>query len=144
MAKQKNSTKPVVRDPISAYAQELVPGHAAICRKLRSIIDTALPQATTSKIWHGSPVWFVGENPVVAYSVKAGAVSLLFWNGRSWNDAALTPVGKFRAAEKRYNAASDVDLAALDRWLRHAGTDVFDSVGMIRAARAKGSCAPKA
>jgi hypothetical protein len=51
-------------DPISTYAINLSAKCKAICKLLRSEIDTAVPKAT-SKIWHAIPVWFIDENPVV-------------------------------------------------------------------------------
>lgn len=85
---------------------------------------------------HGSPVWFLGENPVVGYSVKGGAVSLLFWNGVAFGDAALKPVGKYGAAEAVFRDAGEVDAKLVRRWLGQAGTDVFDSKAFFRAKRA--------
>jgi hypothetical protein len=31
------------------------------------VIDRTLPDAS-NKIWHGHPVWFLEENPIVGYS----------------------------------------------------------------------------
>ena len=49
---------------------------AAICDRLRKNIDAALPQAT-SKIWHAIPVWLVGENVAVGYTVRKSGVMLM-------------------------------------------------------------------
>jgi hypothetical protein len=136
MATRKSDVK--TNDAIGEYAKDLAAEQAKICRKLRSIIDTALPKAT-SRIWHGSPVWFMGENPVTGYSTKAGTIALLFWNGQSFKEAGLSPVGKFHAAEARFNSVSDIELDALKRWLRKARTDIFDSVSMIKNNRASQS-----
>ncbi len=51
-------------DPIAAYAKAQALPARTICDALRALIDAALPKAT-SKVWHGSPVWFLDENPVV-------------------------------------------------------------------------------
>jgi len=35
-----------------------------IYEALRKEIETTLPEAT-SKVWHGHPVWFLQDNPIV-------------------------------------------------------------------------------
>jgi hypothetical protein len=110
-------------DAIEAYTDA---AHAVICQALRAHIDAGLPKAT-SKLWHGSPVWFIGENPVVGYSVTAKkGVNLLFWNGQSFGDPALKAAGKFRAAQIQFTDASQIDVKLLRRRLKHAGTDIWD------------------
>jgi hypothetical protein len=90
-------------------------------------MDAVLPQAT-SKIWHGSPVWFIGENPVAGYNVTAKkGVNLLFWNGQSFGEPALKAAGKFRAAQIQFTDVSEIDPKALRRWLKKASTDIWDS-----------------
>jgi hypothetical protein len=117
---------------ITAYVRAQKPAHAAICRLLRQEITDTLPQAA-ARLYHGRPAWFVGENAVVGFSVTArGEVCLLFWNGRAIEDPVLEHVGKFQAAQVRYHAAADVDRAALRRWLRVAGREVWDYAGMRR------------
>jgi hypothetical protein len=124
-------------DEIARYAEAQSAEHAAICHALRTQIDAVLPK-TTSKIWHGGPVWFVGENPVVGYNVTAKkGVNLLFWNGQSFGDAALKAAGTGgRAAQIQFTDAAQIDIKTLRGWLKRAGTDVFDSVGHFRAQRA--------
>ena len=125
------------QDPIAAYSARLPAGNKAICAQLRKEIDSALPD-TVSKVWHGAPVWFVGETPVVGYSKTAkGDVSLLFWNGQAFDDPALRPIGKFQAAEARFEDAKQIDAKSLRRWLKHAGTKLWDwsEIRRKRAAR---------
>ena len=124
-------------DAITHYAETQSAAHAAICQALRTQIDATIPKAA-SKIWHGSPVWFVGENPVVGYSVTAkNGVSLLFWNGLSFGDPDLKPVGTGgRAARICFTDADQLETKPLRRWLKRAGTEVFDSLGYFRAQRA--------
>jgi hypothetical protein len=113
-------------DAVEAYAKAQNAKHAAICRALREEIDTALSKAT-SKIWHGSPVWFIGENPVVGYSVTSKkGVNLLFWNGQSFGKPALQAAGKFRAAQIQFTDVSEIDPKALRGWLKSASTDIWD------------------
>lgn len=112
---------------IAQYDKTQNAEHAAICHALHAEIDNALPEAT-SKIWHGSPVWFIGENPVVGYNVTSKkGVNLLFWNGQSFGESALKAAGKFRAAQIQFTEVSGIDLNALRRWLKRAGTDIWDS-----------------
>ena len=114
-------------DVIAHYARTQTAEHAAICHALRAEIDGVLPKAT-SKIWHGSPVWFIGENPVVGYNVTSQkGVNLLFWNGQSFGEADLRAAGKFRAAQIQFTDVSEIDSKALRRWLKSASTDIWDS-----------------
>lgn len=123
-------------DPIAHYGKRQTAEHAAICHALRSQIDVALPKAA-SKIWHGSPVWFVGDNPVVGYNVTAkNGVSLLFWNGRSFGESRLTAAGKVgQAAQIHFTHVDQIEAMSLRRWLKRAATDVFDSRGYFLARR---------
>ncbi len=103
-------------------------------------IVAALP-AARAQVWHGHPVWFDGDNPVVGYDVREDRVHLLFWNGRAFADLDLRPVGKHRAAGRDYRTDDDVDMERLRGWLERARTDVFDSVAFVRAERAAAQAA---
>ncbi len=124
-------------DPIAAYAGAQPEAFRTICERLRELIAAELPQAT-AKVWHGSPVWFLEENPVVGYNATSKAVHLLFWNGQAFGEAALEPVGKYRAAQARLASAAEIDPAAVRRWLQKAARDVFDSKGFFKKLRAGG------
>jgi len=123
-------------DGIAAYARAQAPAFGAMCDSLRALIDKALPKAT-SKVWHGSPVWFMDDNPVVGYCAKKKAVSLLFWNGQAMGEESLKPVGKYGAAEALFDDASGIDAAAVRRWLKWAGENVFDSKAFFKRMRAR-------
>jgi hypothetical protein len=123
-------------DDIGAYAKKLKPKEKAIADNLRKTIDGALPKST-SKVWHGHPVWFIGENPVVGYSTKTTGVALLFWNGQEFGEPALAPVGNFHAAELKYQDAADIDARLLARCLKKAKTDIWDAVAWRKQAMAK-------
>ena len=125
-----------MNDDIGAYGKKLKPKLKGIAESLRKSIDAAL-QKSTSKVWHGHPVWFIGENPVVGYSTKTTGVALLFWNGQSFGEPKLAPVGKFHAAELRYADEADIDAKLLARCLRKAKTDIWDSVAWRKQAMAK-------
>lgn len=123
-------------DPITAYAAGLSAGDAAICRAWCAEIDGALPGAT-SRVWHGAPVWFVGDTPVVGYdAIKAGGVRLLFWNGKAFGDSTLTPIGKFQAAHLKFDAVAEIDATSLRRLLKRAGKELWDH-STIRGRKAR-------
>jgi hypothetical protein len=105
-----------------------------ICDFLRELIDTALPKATC-KVWHGSPVWFIDDNPVVGYNATAKAVNLLFWNGQAFDEAGLQPVGKYRAAQAMFGDVAEIDPKVVRRWLKKAKSDVFDSKAYFKKLR---------
>lgn len=113
-------------NPIIAYAAALPAADAAICRGLRAEIDGALPSAT-SRVWHGAPVWFVGDTPVVGYHVTAGGgVNLLFWNGQAFKDPRLTPVGTFKAAQLHFDDVAQIDSKSVRRLVKLAGREIWD------------------
>jgi hypothetical protein len=121
-------------DTIAAYAQAQPLAFRGICDHLRKLIDTALPNAT-SKVWHGSPVWFMDDNPVVGYNATATAVKLLFWNGQAFDEPDLKPVGKYQAAQVLFCDAAEIDPGAVRRWLKKAKSDVFDSKAFFQKLR---------
>lgn len=121
---------------IAAYDKAQKPDQAAICASLRKTFDAALPKSN-SKVWHGSPVWFIGENPVVGYTARPSGVAVLFWNGQEFDEPLLEPVGKFHAAQVKYADLKEIDAKLLTRWLKKAKADVWDMVGERKRAIAK-------
>lgn len=121
---------------IEAYEKSLKAGPRAVCVALRATIASVMPEAT-AKVWHGSPVWFIGENPVVGYTARPSGVALLFWNGQSFDEPALEAVGSFHAAQIKYQNASDIEDEYLTRWLRKAKSNIWDSAAYRRQAKAK-------
>jgi hypothetical protein len=112
---------------------ELQSGDAQeVCNILEVIINAELKEAT-SKIWHGGPVWFLEENPIVGYWVKKnGAVQLLFWSGQSFNEEELEVEGTFKAAQKLYTKATDIDQVALKRWLSKSRDIQWDYKDIVK------------
>jgi hypothetical protein len=90
-----------------------------ICELLASEINKGLPKAE-SKIWHGSPVWFLDSNPVVGYAARKNWINLLFWSGQSFEEPGLMPEGSFKAAEAHYTDVSQINKEDLARWLDKA------------------------
>ena len=119
---------------ISEYSQTQPPAFQAKCEVLRGLIQAILPKAPC-KVWHGSPVWFVDDNPVVGYEVASKGVKLLFWNGQAFNEAGLRPVGKYKAAQAVFGKADKIDPALVRRWLKKAKSNVFDSKAFFKRLR---------
>ena len=93
------------------------PQDRAICDLLRQQIDAGLPDAQ-SKIWHGHPVWFLDDNPIVGYSKLKGCIRLMFWSGADFDEPGLKPgTGKFKDASARYTHVEEIVVADLKRWL---------------------------
>lgn len=103
----------------------------AICVRLQSEIDAALPHAQ-SKVWHAHPVWFLDGNPIVGYSRLKDGIRLLFWSGQDFGEAGLKPEGKFKAAEARFASEVEIDLAALRCWLRKAHEIQWDYKNIVK------------
>jgi hypothetical protein len=123
-------------DPIAGFTEGMDPKLAAVCQKLRSIIDRELPTAT-SKLWHAIPVWFVGENAVVGYDARKSGIALMFWNGQRFETGGLEASGSFHVGQILYTDPDEIDETFLARWLKEAGTNIWDMVGERRAFVAK-------
>jgi hypothetical protein len=94
-------------------------------------VSQALPQAE-SKIWHGSPVWFLDGNPVVGYAVRKQDVQLLFWSGQSFDEPGLKISGSFKAAQAPYTDVAQINPADLKRWLHKAETIQWDYKNIVK------------
>lgn len=116
---------------IADYNAAQLPGQRQLCEHLATLIDKGLPKAE-SKVWHGGPVWFLAENPVVGYWVRKKHVQLLFWSGQSFDEPELEVEGKFKAAQAKYTDVSQVDDAAVKRWLRKAKTIQWDYKNIVK------------
>lgn len=138
-----------MNEAVTAYQARLDPQRADICAQLRAGINELLPQAT-EKLWHGIPVWFIGENPVVGYTARKQGVMLMFWNGQHFAEPELEASGSFHMAQIAYHDASEIDRDKLAGWLAKAGTSIWDMVGernafvaKRRAGKAKAKAKPK-
>lgn len=116
---------------ISDYNLQQNQGDREICDALRTIIDSALPDAE-SKIWHAHPVWFLAGNPVAGYSKLKGCIRLLFWSGQSFKTPGLDKEGTFKAAEKRYTSRDQIDETQLRAWLSEARTIQWDYKNIVK------------
>jgi hypothetical protein len=102
---------------INAYNKSQDKNSREICELLASIISKDLPIAH-GKVWHGHPVWFINENPVVGYSKKKAGIEILFWSGQSFGEESLIAIGKFKAAGYIYQDITEVKKTVVKRWLK--------------------------
>ncbi len=102
-----------------------------ICNVLFREINRNLSEAER-KIWHAHPVWFLDGNPVVGYSKLKDNIRLMFWSGQSFDEPALQKEGKFKAAEMRYTAASQVNKKDIERWLKKARDIQWDYKNIVK------------
>lgn len=116
---------------ISAYNRAQAKEWKGICVELAKQIDNGLPKAE-SKIWHRTAVWFLGDNPIVGYSVRKKGVQLLFWSGQSFKEPNLKPEGSFKAAEKYYTGKSGINSKDLKRWLKKATKIQWDYKNIVK------------
>lgn len=105
---------------IAAYNKSQEEINRNICELLATEIQKALDGKTTSKIWHGAPVWFSDGNPIAGYDVLKNCVRLLFWSGQAFDEPGLKAEGSFKAAEARYTSPEQINTDDLQRWLQKA------------------------
>ena len=120
-----------MHDDTTRYNQALAADDQRLCDTLARTMDAALPEAG-NRVWHGHPVWFLDENPVVGYSKLKGCVRLLFWSGQSFEEPGLQVEGKFQAAEARYETATEVNRADLARWLVKSRDIQWDYKNLVK------------
>ena len=110
---------------IIEYSNNLDINLRSICEVLYELINRNL-LGTTCKLYHGSPVWFLNDNPIVGYSKKANNISLLFWSGQSFTEVGLSLVGKYKAAEIIYSNTEEVDKMKLEKWLMESQKTIWN------------------
>ena len=103
----------------------------SICEFLKKEIDRVLPKSE-SKIWHGSPVWFLDGNPIVGYHKLKDCVRILFWSGQTFEEDGLEPEGTFKAAEARYTTLKEVKVTALRQWLSKSKKFQWDYKNIVK------------
>lgn len=95
------------------------------CDALRALFDQHLGLGS-SRLFHGSPVWFADGNPLVGYSLKKTGVAVLFWSGQSFQEPGLTSIGKYKAAEFIVRDGEGIPRDKLDHWLAESRTIIWD------------------
>lgn len=120
------------QEGIQQYNSSQLPDDQKICGLLMKTIDSNL-NGSTSKLWHGAPVWFLDGNPVVGYSKQKGGVRLMFWSGADFGEENLTPgTGKFKDASIFYNSSSEIDDKELKVWLKKAKEIQWDYKNIVK------------
>lgn len=103
---------------IATYNEKLAVTEQQICSKLASLIDENLVGAQ-GKIWHGHPVWFLADNPIVGYSKLKAGIKLMFWSGADFAETDLHKgSGKFKDASITFTAIDQINTVDLCRWLK--------------------------
>lgn len=113
------------------YNDTQEPAWKEICDLLAKEIQQGLPDAK-NKVWHGAPVWFIDDNPIVGYWVRKNNVQLLFWSGQSFDEPGLIAEGSFKAAEARYTTADEINSADIQRWLKKAEAIQWDYKNIVK------------
>lgn len=116
---------------IQKYHHHLEKNDQDICNKLYTIIKTHCPNAEP-KIWHGAPVWFIDQNPIMGYHKMKAGVQLLFWSGQSFEETDLQPVGKFKASQKIYNEMEEINESKIIEWIQKAQTIQWDYKNIVK------------
>jgi len=120
-----------MNNEIEIYNESQSVNDQIICKLLMDQINSNLIEAK-SKIWHGSPVWFIDDNPVVGYCKLKNCVQLLFWSGQTFEEEGLKPEGKYKASEARYTEANQVNIDDLTRWISESREIQWDYKNIIR------------
>jgi hypothetical protein len=115
---------------IQKYNALLTDEDKIICNRLMDEINNNLTNAEC-KIWHGNPVWFINGNPIVGYSKLKSCIQLLFWSGASFGESLKT-VGKYKAAEVRYTAVSQINIDHLNHWLNRSKEIQWDYKNLVK------------
>ncbi len=102
-----------------------------ICIKLKEVITQELKKSE-SKVWHGSPVWFLEGNPIVGYAVRKNGVQLLFWSGQSFTNSGLKPEGSFKASEMNFKEGKEIKVTKLRSWLKQAKRIQWDYKNIVK------------
>ena len=85
----------------------------------------ALPTAT-NKMWHGAPVWFLDDIPIVGYEDHKHGVKVLFWSGKDFSEPGLLGIGKHRASGITYTNVAAINVDDLRRYLRLSTEIIWD------------------
>jgi len=122
-----------VNKDIQAYHKAQSAADKEICELLHEEICKHLPEAE-NKIWHGHPVWFLDENPIVGYSKLKAGLQLLFWSGATFDEEQLVPSksGKFKDASITYTSAEQINVKDLKRWLKKANDIQWDYKNIVK------------
>jgi len=120
-----------MENEIEIYNESQSAENEKICKLLMHEINCNLAEAK-SKIWHGSPVWFIDDNPVVGYCKLKNCIQLLFWSGQTFEEKGLKPEGKYKASEARYTEVNQINIEELTQWIRKSREIQWDYKNIVR------------
>jgi len=117
---------------IISYNQNLQTEDEKIADILSEEICIFFPEAE-NKIWHTHPVWFLEGNPIVGYSKQKKGIRLMFWSGKSFDEAQLNVEGeKFQDASVFYNDWNEINKDDLKRWLEKSREIQWDYKNIVK------------
>lgn len=108
--------KTTVDDYVTSQPDNLRP----VAERLRAVLDTGLTSAE-GRMWHGHPVWLIGNTPVAGFKAYTSYVTFMLWNGQRVDD----PTGRLRPGSRNLATVkvadpSEVDETAFAAWLKQA------------------------
>ncbi|WP_337866709.1 DUF1801 domain-containing protein [Ignavibacterium sp.] len=117
---------------IESYNRKQSPEDKAICDLLFKEINKHLKKSE-NKIWHGHPVWFIENNPIVGYSKQKKGIRLLFWSGADFNEEKLIAgTGKFKDASVFYTDINQINKKDLEHWLSKSEKIQWDYKNIVK------------
>ncbi|WP_405102097.1 DUF1801 domain-containing protein [Micromonospora sp. NBC_01412] len=108
----------------SNYLTELDAPLREVGQRVHAVVEAALPEATGA-LWHGHPVWGLGDRPgrqpVCLLKAQSTYVTFGLWRGQDVADPSgrLVP-GARRMASVKLRTVDEVDPALFTGWLRRA------------------------
>lgn len=115
-----------MNNEINIFNENQLGEEKSMCKRLSSILFEQLPDGE-SKIWHGHPVWFLNDNPIVGYSKLKAGIRLMFWSGASFGEDKLTVgTGKFKDASIVYTRIDEIDEGEISKWVKKARNIQWD------------------
>ena len=121
-----------MNEAILAYNNGQNMADRQICDSLFHIINSELTEAEY-KIWHGHPVWFLDENPVVGYSSQKKGIRLMFWSGAEFMDDVICVKGKkFKDASIFYEYENQIDSVSIITWLKKSREIQWDYKNIVK------------
>jgi hypothetical protein len=86
-----------------------------------------------SKIWHGSPVWFMDENPILSYTKQKKGVKLMFFSGADFEEKKFElGSGKFKDAGIFYSDVKEILKKDLKSWFKKAKKIQWDYKNVVK------------
>ncbi|MEU8002470.1 DUF1801 domain-containing protein [Catellatospora sp. NPDC049111] len=109
---------------ITDYLTGLDAALREVGEQARPVIDGALPDAG-SAMWHGHPVWGLGENPgrrpICLLKAYTSYVTFGLWRGQEITDpSGRLEAGARQMASVKLRSAADIDPVLFADWLRQA------------------------